>query len=385
MPASVKGGLEDVVAGRTAICEVIGGDRDRDLPGKLSYRGYDIDDLARFSTFEETAYLLWNGALPTRDQLQSLNADLQHDRPLSDEAIALMRQFPSTSTPMDVLRTTVSTLALWDLDVNESSPEASQRKALRLTAQLPTIVTAWHRLRARQEPIAPKSGHSTAESFLYMLTGEEPDPVARRTLDVALILHADHEFNASTFAARVTAATLSDVYSAIISAIGALKGPLHGGANEGVIRMLLEIGEPANVRPYVENVLTDRSRRVMGFGHRVYKGPDPRAVHLREMSRKLGQRQGDLTYWEMSRQIEEIMEREKQLYANVDFYSASTYHALGIPIDLYTPIFAVSRIAGWTAHVLEQYADNRLIRPVAEYVGKRDQQYVPIEKRDYSY
>lgn len=381
MPASAKGGLEDVVAGRTAICEVIGGDREQGLPGKLSYRGFDIDDLAQYSTFEETAYLLWNGELPTGDQIQTLNAELHRHRPLSDQVIAFMRQFPSTSTPMDVLRTIVSALALWDLDVNDHSPQASQRKALRLTAQFPTIITTWHRLRAHQEPVIPQPGQSTAESFLYMLTGDRPDEIAARALDVALILHADHEFNASTFAARVTAATLADVYSAITSAISALKGPLHGGANEGVIRMLQEIGEPANVKPFIEKALADRSQRVMGFGHRVYKGPDPRAVHLREMSRRLGERQGDLTYWEMSRQIEEIMQREKQLNANVDFYSASTYYALGIPTDLYTPIFAVSRIAGWTAHVLEQYADNRLIRPVAEYVGKRDQRYVPIEQR----
>jgi len=280
-----------------------------------------------------------------------------------------------------VIRTTVSMLGLFDPEGATDTDEANQNKALRLTAQMATIVTTWHRLRSGQEPIAPKAGQSTAAAFLYMLSGQEPEAVAVRTLDVALILHADHEFNASTFAARVTAATLSDMHSAITSAVGALIGPLHGGANEGVIHMLQEMGSMENVEPYLKKMLADRSKRVMGFGHRVYKTADPRATHLREMSRQLGERKGDLKFWEMSRKIEEIMMREKHLNANVDFYSASTYWALGLPTDLFTPIFAVSRIAGWTAHVLEQYSDNRIIRPLAEYVGQRDRKYVPIEQR----
>lgn len=374
MTTAAKEGLEDVVAGPSAICEVNG------IEGRLIYRGYDIHDLAEHSTFEETTYLLWHGKLPTRSQLTQLQRDLQTNRPLPKDVIELMKRFPPRSTPMDVLRTSVSALQLWDKEENDDTEEANHHKALRLTAQLPTLVTAWHRIRSGQEPIAPKEGQSTAEAFLYMLTGEEPDDVAERTLDVALILHADHELNASTFAARVTAATLSDVHSAITSAIGALIGPLHGGANEGVIHMLQAIGDLDNVESYITKELAAH-HRIMGLGHRVYRTADPRATHLREMSRQLGERRNDLKFWQMSRKIEEVMMREKQLNANVDFYSASTYYALGIPIDLFTPLFAVSRVSGWTAHVLEQYANNRLIRPRAEYVGPRDLKYVPIDQR----
>ena len=376
-PSSKEGqGLEDVIAGPSAICEV-NGDK-----GQLIYRGYDIHDLASHSTFEETTYLLWHGRLPTRAELSELEQQLQANRALPPEALDVLARFPKHSTPMDVLRTTVSALQLWDPQENDDSDAANHAKALRLTAQMGTIVAAWHRLRSGQEPIAPKPGHNTAEAFLYMLTGDDTDDIGERTLDVALILHADHELNASTFAARVTAATLSDMHSAITSAIGALIGPLHGGANEGVIRMLQEMGDVERVEPYLVEKLSQRGARVMGFGHRVYRHvDDPRATHLREMSRQLGERRGDLKYWEMSRKIEEVMLREKDLRANVDFYSASTYFALGIPIDLFTPVFAVSRIAGWTAHVLEQYANNRLIRPRAEYVGERDLAYVPIDQR----
>jgi citrate synthase len=295
--------------------------------------------------------------------------------------VELMRRFPKKATPMDVIRTTVSMLGLFDPEGAVDTEEANRNKALRLTAQMATIVATWHRLRSGQEPIPAREGQSMAAAFLYMLAGKEPEEVAVRTLDVALILHADHEFNASTFAARVTAATLSDIHSAITSAVGALIGPLHGGANEGVIHMLQAIGEMENVEPFIKQMLGDKTKRVMGFGHRVYKTADPRATHLREMSRQLGEQKGDLKFWEMSRKIEEIMMREKQLNANVDFYSASTYWALGLPTDLFTPIFAVSRIAGWTAHVLEQYSDNRIIRPLAQYVGERDRKYVPIEQR----
>jgi citrate synthase len=375
-PASREGqGLEDVIAGPSAICEVNGDE------GRLIYRGYDIHDLARYSKFEETTYLLWHGVLPTRAQLRELEQALQANRALPPELLDLLRRFPKHSTPMDVLRTVVSAAQLWDPQENDDSEAANHAKALRLTAQMGTFVAAWHRLRSGEEPVPPAPGQSTAEAFLHMLTGAAPDDIAARTLDVALILHADHELNASTFAARVTAATLSDVHSAVTSALGALIGPLHGGANEGVIRMLQEIGEVDRVEPYVKEKLAQH-QRIMGFGHRVYRHvDDPRATHLREMSRQLGERRGDLKYWQMSRKVEEVMRQERDLRANVDFYSASTYYALGIPIDLFTPVFAVSRIAGWTAHILEQYANNRLIRPRAEYIGQRDLPYVPIDQR----
>lgn len=377
MTTATKEGLEDVIAGPSAICEVNG------TEGRLIYRGYDIHDLASHSTFEETTYLLWHGRLPTRDQLTELEQQLQANRALPQGVVDLMRRFPPRSTPMDVLRTAVSALQLWDAEENDDTEQANHHKALRLTAQMPALVATWHRLRSGEEPISPKAGHNTAEALLYMLTGDDTDDVGERTLDVALILHADHELNASTFAARVTAATLSDVHSAITSAIGALIGPLHGGANEGVIHMLHQMGDSEQVEPYIKKEL-EAHRRIMGFGHRVYRTADPRATHLREMSRQLGERRGDLKFWEMSRKIEEAMMQEKHLYANVDFYSASTYHALGIPVDLFTPVFAVSRIAGWTAHVLEQYANNRLIRPRAEYVGPRNLTYVPIDQRTAS-
>jgi citrate synthase len=380
-PSVAKEGLQDVIAGHTAICHVFGGDKEKEEGGRLIYRGYSIDDLAEHATFEEVIYLLWNEDLPTKQQLADLQQQLQANRELPAEVVEAMRRFPKKATPMDVIRTTVSTLGLYDPEGAVDTPEANKNKALRLTAQMPGIVATWHRLRNGQEPIKAKPGQNTAAAFLYMLAGEEPSEVAVRTLDVAFILHADHEFNASTFAARVTAATLSDMHSAVTSAVGALIGPLHGGANEGVIHMLQAIGEENKVEPYLLEALKDRSKRVMGFGHRVYKFTDPRATHLREMSRQLGEGKGDLKFWNMSRNIEDIMWREKKLNANVDFYSASTYWALGLPTDLFTPIFAVSRIAGWTAHILEQYSDNRIIRPLAEYVGVWERQYKPIEQR----
>jgi citrate synthase len=279
-----------------------------------------------------------------------------------------------------MLRTVVSALSLYDPDGADTSREANVRRAIRLTAKFPTIVTTFQRVRNGQEPVEPREGLSLAGNFLYTLRGELPDEVATRTMDVAFILHADHELNASTFAARVTAATLSDMYSAIVSAIGALKGPLHGGANEGVIKNLLEIGSVEGVESWVKNALANKEK-IMGFGHRVYRTEDPRATHLREMSRLLGERTGETKWYEMSRKMEEVMMREKHINPNVDFYSASTYYALGIPTDLFTPIFACSRISGWTAHVLEQYDNNRLIRPRAEYVGPRELKYIPIDRR----
>jgi len=367
-------GLEDVVVSHSQICDLDG------KLGKLSYFGIDIHDLARYSTFEETAYLLWHGVLPTRSQLEDVNAQLRANRALPGPASELMRLLPRTSTPMDVLRTTVSALSSFDPDAGDNSREANLRRSIHLTACMPTIVAGWDRLRSGKEPVAPLADGNHATNFLYMLTGEMPDAYNAHVLDVALILHADHELNASTFAARVTAATLADMYAAITSAIGTLSGPLHGGANEQVMRMLLKIGEVDKASAYIQGAL-DRHERIMGFGHRVYKTEDPRATHLRQMSSELGERTGDSRWYEMSHIIEEYIKEHKGLNANVDFYSASVYYMMGIPIDLDTPIFACSRISGWTAHVLEQYGNNRLIRPRAEYVGPKNVPYVPVEQR----
>lgn len=367
-------GLEDVVAAHSRICDLDG------KLGKLSYYGVDIHDLARHSSFEETAYLLWHGALPTKSQLEEMITQLRAARPLPGPISDLLHLLPKTTSPMDALRTGVSALSSFDPAPGDKSTEGNRRRAIRLTGVMPTIVAAWDRLRNGKEPVAPLHDESHATNFLYMLTGEMPDPYKAHLLDVALILHADHELNASTFAARVTAATLAGMYAAITSAIGALSGPLHGGANEQVMRMLLKIGEVDRARDYIQGAL-ERKERIMGFGHRVYKTEDPRATHLRQMSRELGERMGDTRWYEISHTVEEYMKEHKGLNANVDFYSASVYYMMGIPIDLDTPVFACSRISGWTAHVLEQYANNRLIRPRAEYVGPKDVPYVPIEER----
>jgi citrate synthase len=369
-----KAGLEGIVAAQSSISDVNG------LEGRLIYWGYDIHDLAEHASFEEVTYLLWNGQLPTRSQLEELKQQLSREARLPKEIQQLIRSIPKDANPMDMLRTVVSALALYDPESADMSREANVRKATRLTARMSTIVTTFERVRNGLEPVEPREDLSIAGNFLYTLRGQEPDEVATRTMDLALVLHADHELNASTFAARVTAATLSDMYSAIVSAIGTLKGPLHGGANEGVIKNLLEIGTVENVEPWTRDALANK-RKIMGFGHRVYRTEDPRATHLREMSRKLGERTGEKKWYEMSHKMEEVMISDKKLYPNVDFYSASTYYALGIPTDLFTPIFACSRITGWTAHVLEQYENNRLIRPRAEYIGPRDQKYVPIDER----
>jgi len=369
-----KAGLEGIVAAQSRISDVNGDE------GTLIYSGYDIHDLAEHSTFEEVVYLLWNGELPTRAALEELKHQLNAETGLPAGILDLINAIPKTASPMDMLRTVVSALALYDPDGADMSPEANQRKAIRLTAKFPTIVTTFQRVRNGEKPVEPRNDLSIAGNFLFTLRGEAPDEVSTRTMDVALILHADHELNASTFAARVTAATLSDMYSAIVSAIGTLKGPLHGGANEGVIKNLLEIGSVDKVEPWLKQAFSEK-RKIMGFGHRVYHTEDPRATHLREMSRQLGERTGEKKWYEMSRKMEEVMMREKHLNPNVDFYSATTYYALGIPTDLFTPIFACSRISGWTAHVLEQYKNNRLIRPRAEYVGPRGLKYVPISER----
>src|SRR6185312_11598246 len=377
MPTAVAGkGLEGVIAASSGICWIDG------EAGVLSYRGIDIHDLADNSTFEETTYLLWNGALPNRLQLREFQSHLAQSRELDGRIVDMLRSFPSSATPMEVLRTTVSALSFYDADEKDNSHDANVRKAYNLTAQIATIVAIYDRLRKGKEIVPPDRSLSHAANFLWMLRGEKPSETAARTLDTALVLHADHELNASTFAARVIAATLSDIHSAITGAIGALKGPLHGGANENVMRMLLAIEKQgADPVEYVKGMLAAK-QKVSGFGHRVYKTEDPRATHLRRMSEQLGKDAGNTRWFDMSRAIELYVNREKRLNANVDFYSASTYATLGIDIDLYTPIFAMSRIAGWTAHVIEQLDDNRLIRPRAEYVGPAyPAPYVPIEQR----
>jgi citrate synthase len=372
--AEVKLGLQDVVIANSEICSIDG------QQGKLTYRGYDIGDLAAYSTFEEVVYLLWYGRLPGRAELDELCGQLAENRPLAPEILDLLKRLPPPQHPMETLRTVVSTLSLYDPEAEDMALEANQRKALRLTAQMGTIVAAFARIRDGREPVAPDPKLSHAANFLYMLAGQEPREQDAHWFDVALILHADHSFNASTFVARVTASTLSDMHSAITSAIGTLKGPLHGGANERVMKMLLEIQTPERAEDYVRGLLGQR-KKVMGFGHRVYHTEDPRATVLRRMSEELGRQAGQTQWFEMSRRIEDLMIREKNINANVDFYSASAYYVLGIPVDFYTLVFALSRIAGWTAHVLEQYANNKLIRPLAEYTGPTDQGYVPIDRR----
>ena len=372
-----KGGLEDVTATTSAIC-YLDGDR-----GVLAYCGCDIHDLAQGASFEEVCYLLWHRRLPTRAELGDLQSQLAAARPLPEPLIRLMRSMPDVDG-MDALRTLTSALGHYDPEANDPSPQANSRKAIRLTAQVSTLVATWGRLRAGGGPIAPDPVLGHAANVLYMLTGERPGATAARALDVALVLHADHELNASTFAARVAAATLTDMYSAIVAAIGTLKGPLHGGANADVMRLLLEIGESAGGERIDEVIRGKLARRekIPGFGHRVYRTEDPRATHLRQMSRDLGRRAGSTAWFDMSQRIEGLVKAGKQLNPNVDFYSASTYYALRIPIDLYTPIFAVSRMAGWTAHVLEQYGNNRLIRPRADYTGPPyPQRFVPLDAR----
>jgi len=372
-----KAGLEDTVATSSAIC-YLDGDR-----GVLAYCGYDIHDLARHATFEEVCFLLWHRRLPARAELGDLQSQLVAARPLPEPVIRLMRALPPGNT-MDALRTLTSALSHYDPDAEQHNPQANYAKAVRLTAQIASLVATMGRLEKGGGPIQPDPVLSHAANFLYMLTGERPSALATRAFDVALILHADHELNASTFAARVAAATLSDIHSAIVAAIGALKGPLHGGANADVMRMLLEIGADAPLEKAEEVVRAKlgRKEKIPGFGHRVYHTEDPRATHLREMSRDLGQRAGEPIWYEMSQRIEAVVKSEKKLNPNVDFYSASTYHALGIDIDLFTPIFAVSRVSGWTAHVLEQYANNRLIRPRTDYIGPAyPQTFLPLDQR----
>ena len=367
-------GLQDVVVSTSEIC-FIDGDR-----GRLLYRGFDIHDLVEHSSFEETAFLLWNGRLPKRAELEALRKALASQRRLPPKVLALLKGFPRKSDSMDVLRTAVSTLGLLDPDAADSSREANLRKAVRIQAQVPTLVAAWSRIRKGKAPIPPSPRLSLAGNLLYMLLGRKPSALAEKAMDTALILHADHELNASTFAARVTVATLSDMYSGVVSGIGTLKGPLHGGANVGVMKMLLEMGDVERAETWIKNALVQK-KRIMGFGHRVYHTEDPRATHLRRLSEELGREAGDLKWFELSRIVERVVNAEKSLHANVDFYSASTYYSMGIDPELYTPIFVVSRVSGWTAHILEQQAHNRLIRPRAEYQGARQATYVPLDQR----
>ena len=368
-------GLEGIIAAESEIC-FIDGDA-----GILSYQGFDIHTLAENATFEEVIFLLWNGRLPKQAELDGLKKSLVAERAIPAEVTKFLGSVPK-SVPMDVLRTAVSMLSLYDPLAKDSTIEANVRKAEKLMAQTPTIVTTFDRLRKGLDVIEGDPSLSLAGNFLYTLTGKKPDEVMEHTFDVALTLHADHELNASTFAARVTAATLSDIYSSVTSAIGALKGPLHGGANEDVIKLLLEAGGKADQAVANVQAKLDKKIKIPGFGHRVYHTEDPRATHLRVASEELGRRTGHLDLYEASSAVEKLVKGSKGLNANVDFYSASTYYSLGIPIDLFTPIFAVSRMSGWTAHVLEQYRNNRLIRPRADYTGKPvGQPWVPIAGR----
>jgi citrate synthase len=372
-----KAGLEDVTAASSAIC-YLDGDR-----GVLAYCGYDIHDLARSATFEEVCFLLWHRRLPTRAELGDLQSQMAAARPLPEPVARLMRSLPPVDG-MDAARTITSALAHYDTEAGDTTAASQYRKAVRVTAQIGTVVATWGRLKAGGGAITPDPVMGHAANFLYMLTGERPDAAAVRAFDVALILHADHELNASTFAARVAAATLTDMYSAVVAAIGALKGPLHGGANAEVMKMLLDLGESASADRIEDTIRAKlaRKEKIPGFGHRVYRTEDPRATHLRQMSRDLGRRAGVPAWFDMSERIEVVVKSEKKLNANVDFYSASTYYTLGIPVDLYTPIFAVSRMSGWTAHVLEQYANNRLIRPRADYTGPTyPQRFIPLDQR----
>ncbi len=373
-------GLEGVVVAQTSLSAIDG------EKGELIYVGYDIEDLARHTTFEEVAFLLWNLRLPNRTELEELNRALGANRSLHPYVLDMIRSFPQGADAMAALRTAVSAMSLVDPEANDNSDEANRRKALKLTAQIPTIIAAFDRSRKGKKVVEPRPELSTAANFLYMLNGEEADDLRVRTLDAALVLHAEHGMNASTFSARVTAATLSDIYSSIVSAIGTLKGAAHGGANMRVMEMLREIDE-SGVEPgdWVRAAL-GRGERIMGFGHRVYKATDPRAIVLRELADEIMQGREETRWLDLSDRVRQVMAEEmerqgKKIYPNVDFFSASVYTTLGIDMDLFTPIFAMARITGWTAHLFEQYANNRLIRPKAEYVGPRGLTVTPIEQR----
>ncbi|MFC5971294.1 citrate synthase [Halomarina salina] len=378
MADELKKGLEGVLVAESEL-SFIDGDA-----GKLVYRGYSIEDLAREASFEEVVYLLWHGELPTRDELEPFAQSMAEERVVDDAIVELAQELAEADEePMAAMRTVASHLSAYDpdADADPTDYEANLRKGRRLTAKLPTALAAFARARDGDDPVEPRQDLSHAANFLYMLNDEEPEDVMADTFDMALVLHADHGLNASTFSAMVTASTLADMHSAVTSAVGTLSGSLHGGANANVMRMLKEVdGSDRDAFDWIETAL-DEGRRVAGFGHRVYNVKDPRAKILGERSEELGEAAGDRKWFEMSSTIEEYMAEEKGLAPNVDFYSASTYYQMGIPIDIYTPIFAISRVSGWVAHVLEQYEDNRLIRPRARYVGDEDVDYTPLDER----
>jgi citrate synthase len=373
-PPIKPSGLEGVVATQSGIC-FIDGDA-----GRLVFRGYEIGDLVENCTFEETAYLLWKDALPNQAQLADLKTQLGASGKLPDYVMAVLKALPKETVPMDALRTAASALGATDPDLHANTPEANLRKAIRLTAQLPTIVAAFHRLRSGLQPIEPDPSLSTAANFLYMTLGKKPHETVVRAMDAALVVHAEHGLNASTFACRVTAATLADIHTSVTSALGALKGPLHGGANQDVMEMLLEAGDADTLESNVRKALAE-GKKIPGFGHRVYKVFDPRATFLSKISKALGEAAGNTKWYEMSNRIISVVKSVKNKDPNVDFFSASAYYTMGLPMDLFTCIFAIARVTGWTAHAMEQHANNRIIRPMDDYVGAFDRKVVPIGKR----
>ena len=373
----VAKGLDDIYVKESKICLVDG------VKGRLVYVGYDVRDLAEHSNFEETCFLLWHLRLPRGDEIDTTRRGIAEERKIPKEIYSYLRLLPKTTAPMDALRTCVSALAGYDPELTDNSRDSNYRKALRLTAKFATIVAAFHRIRQGKRPVPPNPEMGHAEDFLRMLTGKEPDPLETKIMDVSLILHADHSTNASTFAATVAASTLADLYSAIVAGIATLKGPLHGGANEQALRMLQRIGSPANAEAYVSKALA-RKEKLPGFGHRVYKNFDPRALILKDYAKQLSQRSGDMTLFETATAVEAIMLREleeKRVYPNVDFYSGLTYHLISLPSDLFTPVFAVSRVAGWAAHVIEYWEANRIMRPLEVYTGPAEATYVPVSRR----
>jgi citrate synthase len=368
-------GLADVVAAQTAISDIDG------KLGKLWYAGYSIDELAEYSTFEEVLFLLHHIRLPTQDELEDLTEQMVEYREAAEFVARLMPTLAQQSSPMSMLRTGISAASAYDPDGWDQSPEANYRKAIRITSLMPTLIAYYDRHRRGEDIVEPNPKLPHAANFLYMLSGEEPTQEAARAFDVQFILYADHTMNASTFTARVVASTLADIHSAIVAAIAALKGPLHGGANELAMRMIEEIGSADRVEEFVKD-LFDRGDKIMGFGHRVYRTvDDPRATILRRLSKEMGELAGEPIWFEISKAVEDVVMKEKGLRPNVDFYAGSLLHYLGLPTDLFTPMFAAARAGGWTAHVREQYADNRIIRPDSEYIGPRDQTYVPLEER----
>ncbi len=367
-------GLADITICESEICYIDGDE------GRLIYRGYDAIELSKQSTFEEVAYLLWYGALPRPTEFKAFLAGFTGSMELPVETVMILRMFPKAATPMEVIRTAVSSLGHWDPDSGNTGLDASLRKAQRLALRIPLLIAAHQRLREGKEPVKPIPGHGIAYNFLYALFGKEPDALTEKAFDAALILHADHELNASTFSARVTASTMADIYSSVTSAIGTLKGPLHGGANMEVMQLLMEIGDPGKARACIEDKLA-KKEKIPGFGHRVYRCEDPRVAVLRNYAQILAEKAGDTTYFEITREIEKVVVERTKVFPNVDLYTASLYNAIGLPMELFTPIFAISRTVGWTSHILEQWSNNKLIRPRAEYIGPKSYCYIPIKER----